>query len=212
MAKKAHKPELLAPAGSFESLQAAINAGADAVYFGVEQLNMRARSANTFYISDMKEVSRICKKNNIHSYLTVNTVIYEHDQQLLQTILKEAKKAKIDGVIASDFAVIELCRSLKLPIHISTQANISNFETVKFYAAFADVMVLARELTLKQVEKIKKEIVRKKITGPSGELVQLEIFVHGALCMAVSGKCYLSLHTYNASANRGACMQNCRRA
>lgn len=212
MAQKSHKPELLAPAGSFESLQAAINAGADAVYFGVEQLNMRARSANTFYITDMKEVSRICKKNDIRCYLTVNTVIYEHDKQLLQTILKEAKKAKIDGVIAADFAVIELCKSLKLPIHISTQANISNFETVKFYAAFADVVVLARELTLKQVEKIKKEIVRKKITGPAGNLIQLEIFVHGALCMAVSGKCYLSLHTYNASANRGACMQNCRRA
>ncbi len=210
--KKVNEIELLAPVGSFESLQAAINAGADAIYFGVEQLNMRAKSTNSFLIDDLKEISRICKKNNIKSYITLNTVIYEHDKQLLFTILKEVKKNKIDAVIASDFAVISNCKQLKIPIHISTQANISNIEAVQFYAQYADVVVLARELTLKQVEKIKKEIIRKKITGPNGELIKIEIFGHGALCMAVSGKCYLSLHSQNSSANRGACTQNCRRA
>ena len=210
--KKKSNIELLAPAGSFESLQAAINAGADAVYFGVEQLNMRTISSNAFTLEDIKEISTLCKKNKIKAYITLNTVVYEHDIQLLKQILKEVKKHKIDAVIAADFAVIDQCAQMKIPLHMSTQANISNIQAVQFFARFADVMVLARELTLKQVEKIHKEIVRKKITGPSGSLVQLEIFIHGALCMAVSGKCYLSLHSHNSSANRGACVQNCRRS
>ena len=208
---KKQKVELLAPVGSFDSLQAAINGGADAIYFGVEQLNMRTRSAQSFYISDIKEISAVCKKNRIKSYITLNTVMYEHDMQLLQAILKEVKKCKIDAVIASDFAVIEYCSQHGIPLHISTQANVSNIESVKFFSRFANVIVLARELTLKQVQHITDEIKRKKIKGPSGELIKIEIFVHGALCMAVSGKCYMSLHTQNASANRGACVQNCRR-
>ena len=208
---KKQKVELLAPVGSFDSLQAAINGGADAIYFGVEQLNMRTRSAQSFYISDIKEISAVCKKNGIKAYITLNTVMYEHDMQLLQAILKEVKKCRIDAVIASDFAVIEYCSQHGIPLHISTQANVSNIESVKFFSRFADVIVLARELTLKQVQHITDEIKSKKIKGPSGELIKIEIFVHGALCMAVSGKCYMSLHTQNASANRGACVQNCRR-
>lgn len=205
------KVELLAPAGSFDSLQGAINAGADAIYFGVEQLNMRTRSSQSFHISDIKEVSAICKKHGLKAYITLNTVMYEHDMQLLKTVLKEVRKQKIDAVIAADFAVIDLCSQMEIPLHISTQANISNVESVRFFSRFADVMVLARELTLKQVAEISNEIQRKKIKGPSGKLVRLEMFIHGALCMAVSGKCYMSLHTQNASANRGACIQNCRR-
>jgi len=208
---KKQKVELLAPVGSFDSLQAAINGGADTIYFGVEPLNMRTRSAQSFYISDIKEISSVCKKNRIKSYITLNTVMYEHDMQLLQAILKEVKKCKIDAVIASDFAVIEYCSQHGIPLHISTQANVSNIESAKFFSRFANVIVLARELTLKQVQHITDEIKRKKIKGPSGELIKIEIFVHGALCMAVSGKCYMSLHTQNASANRGACVQNCRR-
>ncbi len=203
--------KLLPPAGSFESLQAAINAGADAVYFGVEQLNMRTRSSNSFSLDDIKEISSVCKANNIGSYITLNTVMYEHDMTLLKTILEEGKKQKIDAVIASDIAVMQYCRKLNIPLHISTQANVSNIETVKFFSSFADVIVLARELTLSQVKNICTEVKRKNITGPSGELIKIELFVHGALCVAVSGKCYLSLHTQNASANRGACVQNCRR-
>jgi putative protease len=205
------KVELLAPAGSFDSLQGAINAGADAIYFGVEQLNMRTRSSQSFHISDIKEVSAICKKHGLKAYITLNTVMYEHDMQLLKTVLKEVRKQKIDAVIAADFAVIDLCSQMEIPLHISTQANISNVESVRFFSRYADVMVLARELTLKQVAEISNEIQRKKIKGPSGKLVRLEMFIHGALCMAVSGKCYMSLHTQNASANRGACIQNCRR-
>ncbi len=208
---KERKIELLSPAGSFDSLQAAINAGADAVYFGVEQLNMRTRSSNSFSIADIKEVSAVCKANGLKAYITLNTVMYEHDMQLLKTILKEVKKHDIDAVIASDFSVIEYCSRLGIPLHISTQANVSNIESVQFFSRYADVIVLARELTLKQVEYISKEIKRKKIKGVSGELLKIEIFVHGALCMAISGKCYLSLHSQNASANRGACVQNCRR-
>jgi putative protease len=208
---KERKFELLAPAGSFECLQAAINAGADSIYFGVEQLNMRTRSSNSFLIEDIKQVSKICKEAGIKSAITLNTVMYQHDMQLLQIILKEVKKQNIDAVIASDFAVIEYCSQLNIPLHISTQANVSNLEAVQFFSRFADVVVLARELTLKQVQHISNEIKRKKITGISGELMKLEIFVHGALCMAISGKCYLSLHAQNASANRGACVQNCRR-
>ena len=202
--------ELLSPAGSFECLQAAINGGADAVYFGVEQLNMRAGSVNAFTADDIKKITAVCRKNGIRSYITLNTVMYDHDMQLLRSILKEVKKQKVDAVIAADFAVIESCQQMGIPVHISTQANTSNIETVKFYSRVADVVVLARELTLQQVENISKEIKRKKIKGISGELIKVEAFVHGALCMAISGKCYLSLHTQNASANRGACKQNCR--
>lgn len=202
---------LLSPAGSFDCIQAAINAGADAIYFGVEQLNMRTRSSNPFSIGDIKEVASICRLNGIKSYLTLNTVMYEHDMQLLRMILREAKTYNIDAVIAADFAVINYCNQQRMPLHISTQANVSNIESVQFFARFADAVVLARELTLKQVEHITNEIVRKNIKGVSGDLLKTELFVHGALCMAVSGKCYVSLHTQNASANRGACMQNCRR-
>ncbi len=206
------KLELLSPAGSFDSMQAAISAGANAIYFGVEQLNMRTVSSKTFTIEDIAQVAERCKAANVKAYITLNTVMYDHDRQLLHTILKEVKHTGIDAVIASDFAVIEQCINLNIPVHVSTQANISNIDAVKFYARFSDVVVLARELTLNQTESICKEIARKGIRGISGELMKVEIFGHGALCMAVSGKCYLSLHTQNASANRGACQQNCRRA
>lgn len=202
----------MAPAGSYESLMAAINAGADSVYFGVEQLNMRACSANNFNLDDLKKIVSICKKNNVRSYLTLNTVLYDHDMSLMKNLCKAAKDAKIDAVIVSDMAVIQCAKSLGLKIHISTQVNISNIESVKFYAQFSDVVVLARELTLKQIKSICEEIKKNEIIGPSGELVKVEIFAHGALCVAISGKCYMSLATYNASANRGACLQNCRRA
>jgi putative protease len=209
---KQTKIELLSPAGSFEAMQAAINAGASAIYFGVEQLNMRTVSASPFTIEDIKEVARLAKANNIKAYLTLNTVMYEHDMQLLNTILQEVKKYNIDAVIAADFAVIAACKQFGIPMHISTQANVSNIEAVQFFAPFSDVIVLARELTLKQVAHICEEIRRRDIRGIKGELIKIEIFVHGALCMAVSGKCYLSLHAQNASANRGACVQNCRRS
>ncbi|HSN07737.1 MAG TPA: U32 family peptidase [Hanamia sp.] len=206
-----NKIELLAPAGSFGCLQAAINSDADAIYFGVEQLNMRTKSVAPFLISDIQKIAAICKANRIKSYITLNTVMYDHDIRLLQNILSEVKKQGIDAAIAADFAVIQHCRQLNIPLHVSTQANVSNIEAVEFFSSFADAVVLARELTLKQVSQITKEIKRKKIKGVSGELMKVEIFVHGALCMAISGKCYLSLHTQNASANRGACTQNCRR-
>ncbi len=206
-----NKVELLAPVGSMDCLQAAINAGADAIYFGVAQLNMRTRSTGSFGISHIKEISERCKAAGIKSCITLNTIMYEHDMQLLLSILKEVKKQQVDAVIAADFSVIEYCMQLNIPLHVSTQANISNIESVCFYARFADVVVLARELTLKQVGHICSEIKRRNIVGVSGELLKVEIFVHGALCMAISGKCYLSLHSQNASANRGACVQNCRR-
>lgn len=204
------KPELLAPVGSFESLQAAINAGADSIYFGTEQLNMRAKSINSFALSDLEEISTRCRAAGLKAYLTLNTVLYDHDIQLLRSILQEVKRVGIDAVIASDFAVIELCNTMGIPLHVSTQANVSNIESVRFFSHFADVVVLARELTLRQVEAITKEIRRKNITGVSGRPLGIEVFAHGALCMAVSGKCYLSLHAQNASANRGACTQVCR--
>lgn len=205
------KVELLSPVGSFESLHAAIKAGADAIYFGIEQLNMRARSAFAFTINDLKEVKSVCAAHGVKAYITLNTVMYEYDMKLLQMILQEVKNQGIDAVIASDFAVIEYCNQLQIPLHISTQTNVSNIESVQFFARFADVIVLARELTLKQVEQICKEVKRRDIRGISGNPIKIEVFVHGALCMAVSGKCYLSLHEQNASANRGACVQNCRR-
>lgn len=203
--------ELLSPAGSFDAMQAAINAGANAIYFGVEQLNMRSRSSGGFTIDDIAEVSQRCHAAGVKCYITLNTVMYEYDMQLLQGVLKAVKEHEVDAVIASDFAVIEMCTRMGITLHISTQANVSNLESVQFYARFADTVVLARELTLKQIASICSEIKRKQITGPSGELVKIEVFIHGALCMAISGKCYLSLHSQNASANRGACVQNCRR-
>ncbi|MBK9744509.1 MAG: U32 family peptidase [Saprospiraceae bacterium] len=205
------KPLLLSPVGSFESLHAAIRGGADAIYFGVEQLNMRTKSIPTITIDDIAEVADICKQNTIKVYLTLNTVVYDYDMQLARKIITECKIQGIDAVIASDFAVFEMCKSIGMPLHISTQANVSNIESVSFFAQMADVVVLARELTLKQVAHITSEIKRRDLCGVSGDLMKIETFVHGALCMAVSGKCYLSLHEKNASANRGACVQNCRR-
>lgn len=203
--------EILAPVGSYESLTAALNAGCDAVYFGVEQLNMRARSSINFTTDDLRKISVICTARNVKTYLTINTVLYSHDIGLMRSIVDQAKENGITAIIGADLAVISYCRSIGMPLHISTQANISNIETVEFYAAFADVMVLARELSLMQVAEISREIERRRIKGPSGDLVRLEVFAHGALCMAISGKCYLSLHSDNASANRGACVQNCRK-
>lgn len=205
------KIELMAPAGDFESLQAAIDHGADSVYFGVEQLNMRARASINFTIKDLKEISKRCKAKNIRTYLTLNTIIYDHDLSIVKTLLNEAKSADITAVIAMDQAVIAYARQIGMEVHISTQINITNIETVRFYALFADTMVMSRELSLRQVKAICAQIEKEQIKGPSGRLVEIEIFGHGALCMAVSGKCYLSLHSHNASANRGACKQNCRK-
>lgn len=204
--------ELLSPCGSFESLRAAIQAGCDAVYFGIEQLNMRARSSTNFSLEDMEAIVSVAGKSGIKTYITLNTVLYDHDMILMRKIIDKAKACGIDAVIAADHAAMSYAKKVGMPVHISTQANITNIDSVEFYAQFADVMVLARELTLGQVKKIVREIHRRKITGPSGELVRVEVFVHGALCMAVSGKCYLSLHSHFASANRGACVQNCRRS
>lgn len=204
--------EIMAPVGSRESLYAAIQAHADAVYFGVENLNMRAHSAKTFTIADLKEIAGICREHDIKSYLTVNTIIYDEERPLMREILDAAKEAGIDAIIASDVAVMSYCRQIGLEVHLSTQLNISNVESLRFFSQFADVVVLARELTLKQVTAISKAIEDEKICGPSGKLVRIEMFCHGALCMAVSGKCYLSLHEMNHSANRGACMQVCRRS
>lgn len=203
--------ELMAPAGNFESLQAALDSGADSVYFGVEQLNMRARASINFTLDDLEEISRRCKEKNVRTYLTLNTIIYDHDLSIVKTLIRRAKEADITAVIAMDQAVIAAAREAQMEVHISTQINITNIETVKFYAMFADTMVLSRELSLRQVKKITEQIEKEQIKGPSGRLVEIEIFGHGALCMAVSGKCYLSLHSHNSSANRGACKQNCRK-
>ncbi|MFC2652320.1 peptidase U32 family protein [Capnocytophaga gingivalis] len=205
------KIELMAPAGSFESLQAALDNGADSVYFGVEQLNMRARSSINFTLDDLDEIARRCKEKNVRTYLTLNTIIYDHDLSIIKTLLDRAKQAHITAVIAMDQAVIAYARQIGMEVHISTQINITNIETVKFYALFADTMVMSRELSLRQIKKICEQIEREQVKGPSGNLVEVEIFGHGALCMAVSGKCYLSLHSHNSSANRGACKQNCRK-
>lgn len=205
------KIELMAPAGNFESLQAALDNGADSVYFGVEQLNMRARASINFTLGDLEEISKRCKTKSVRTYLTLNTIIYDHDLSIVKTLVKRAKEADITAIIAMDQAVIAIARELDMEIHISTQINITNLETVKFYAIFADTMVLSRELSLRQVKHITEQIEKEQIKGPSGRLVEIEIFGHGALCMAVSGKCYMSLHAYNSSANRGACKQNCRK-
>ena len=204
--------ELLSPAGSWEALAAAIQGGCDAVYFGIDQLNMRARSSINFGIEDLGRIAAKAKENNIKTYITLNTVLYDHDLQLMRAIVDAAKENGIDAIIASDHAVMNYAKKVGMPVHISTQANITNIESVEFYANYADVMVMARELTLDQVAAIVKLIERREITGPSGKAVGIEIFGHGALCMAVSGKCYLSLHSNFASANRGACIQNCRKS
>mgnify|MGYP001019789248 FL=1 len=203
--------ELMAPAGNFESLQAALDNGADSVYFGVEQLNMRARASVNFTMEDLPEIASRCETKNVRTYLTLNTIIYDHDLSVVKTLLAKAKAANITAVIASDQAVIAMTRTIGMEVHISTQLNITNIETIKFYSLFADTMVLSRELSLRQVKKITEQIEKEQIKGPSGNLVEIEIFGHGALCMAVSGKCYLSLHSHNSSANRGACKQNCRK-
>ena len=204
--------EIMAPVGSRESLQAAIQAGAGSVYFGIGRLNMRAHSANTFTVDDLRDIAATCAARGIKTYLTVNTIIYDGDMQDMRLIVDAAREAGISAVIASDMAVITYCRSVGMEVHLSTQLNISNIEALKFYARFADVAVLARELNLDQVAAIHRQIEEQDICGPSGERVRIEMFCHGALCMAVSGKCYLSLDNAGRSANRGECMQLCRRS
>ena len=204
--------EVMAPVGSKESLAAAIQAGADSIYFGIEKLNMRAGSASAFTIDDLKDIARQCDEHGIKSYLTVNTIIYGEDIALMHEILDAAKLAGISAIIACDVAVMTYCRNIGLEVHLSTQLNISNIEALRFYAQFADVVVLARELKIEQVEEIHRQIVDEQICGPSGQLVRIEMFCHGALCMAISGKCYMSLHAANRSANRGECIQICRRS
>lgn len=208
---KSGKIELMSPAGDFTALQAALDNGADSIYFGVEQLNMRARASMNFTIDDLPEISRRCAEKGVRTYLTLNTIVYDHDLSIIKTLLDKAKAANLTAVIAMDQAVISYARQIGMEVHISTQINITNIETVKFYALFADTMVMSRELSITQIKKICDQIVKDDVRGPSGNLVEIEIFGHGALCMAVSGKCYLSLHSHNSSANRGACKQNCRK-
>ena len=203
--------EVMAPAGSFESLRAAIQGGADSVYFGIGELNMRSHSANNFSEEELKEIVAICSEAGVKTYLTLNIVLYDQELSSMRRVVDAAKEAGVSAIIASDMAAIMYAVEQGVKVHISTQLNISNIESVRYYSHFADVMVLARELTLHQVKSIYEVIARERITGPSGELVQIELFCHGALCMAISGKCYLSLHEYNASANRGSCYQLCRR-
>lgn len=203
--------EIMAPAGSYESLMAAIQGGANSVYFGVGRLNMRSRSSQNFTLEDLEKISAICRENNLKTYITLNTIIYDKELDEMKLIVDAAKQNCITAIIASDLSVIQYARSQGVEVHMSTQTNITNIEAVKFWANFADVMVTARELTLKDVGEITRKIQEEQIKGPSGNLVRIEIFVHGALCMAVSGKCYLSLDNMNSSANRGACLQLCRR-
>lgn len=207
-----HDFEIMAPAGSWESLQAALQAGADSVYFGIENLNMRSRSSNNFTTEDLHRIVALCREKGVKSYLTINTIIYDGDLALMREIVDNAKEAGVSAIIAADVAVMQYAVSRGVEIHLSTQLNISNAEALKFYAQFADVVVLARELNMDQVAEIHKRIIEEDIRGRNGELIRIEMFCHGALCMAVSGKCYLSLHELNSSANRGACMQVCRRA
>ena len=201
--------EIMAPSGSYESLIAAIKAGAGSVYFGVGKLNMRSKSSN-FEFDDLKKVAKICKEHNVKSYLALNTVMYDEDIDSIKKICNTAKEAGITAIIASDVSVIKYCNKIRMEVHISTQLNVSNIEAVKFYSQFADVIVLARELTLKKIKHIAKEIKKQKIKGPSGNLVKIELFVHGALCVSIAGKCYMSLALHNKSANRGECLQVCR--
>ena len=204
--------EIMAPVGSRESLAAAIQAGADSVYFGIGQLNMRSHSANPFTIDDLREIAQTCNEHGIKTYLTVNTIIYGEDIDTMHEIVDAAKEAGISAIIASDVAVMTYCQMVGQVVHLSTQLNISNIEALKFYAQFADVVVLARELNMDQVAEIYRQIVEQNICGPSGEQIRIEMFCHGALCMAISGKCYMSLHEANRSANRGGCVQICRRS
>lgn len=206
-----HDIDLMAPVGSFDTLHAAIQGGADSVYFGIDNLNMRARSASNFTRNDLEKITRICRNFNKKAYLTVNVIVYDNEILPMRELIKLAQKKGIHAVIAADQSVINYCRTIGMEVHLSTQLNISNIETLKFYASFAEVAVLARELTLKQVSAMADQVIRQKIKGPSGNLIRLEMFIHGALCMSISGKCYLSLHHYNKSANRGACLQDCRR-
>lgn len=203
--------EIMAPAGSYECLMAAINAGADSIYFGIEGLNMRSRSAYNFTREDLYKICQICSNYGVKSYLTVNTIIYDGDLEYMRAIIQDAGKAGISAIIAADIAAMSYARSLGIEVHLSTQLNISNVEALRFYAQFADVVVLARELNLDQVQTIQQAILNEPILGPKGEPIRIEMFAHGALCMAVSGKCYLSLHELNKSANRGSCGQICRR-
>lgn len=202
----------MSPVGSYESLMAAIQGGADSVYFGIEQLNMRARSSNNFTLSDLRNISEICRENSVKTYITLNTIIYDEELELMKSIVLEAKKNNITAIIASDLSVIEFAHENEVEVHISTQCNITNIEAIRFFSKYADVIVTARELSLKQVSEIIKKINEQDIKGPSGKLISIEVFAHGALCMAVSGKCYISLDNFNYSANRGACYQPCRRA
>jgi len=206
------KVEIMAPVGSYESLIAAIQAGAGSVYFGVEQLNMRARSSNNFTLQDLKQIAETAHSHGVKTYLTVNVVVFDNEIGKLHEIIDAAKEAGISAIIASDISAIMYARQVGVEVHISTQVNITNIEAVRFYAQFADVVVLAREMSMDKVAEISRLIKEQNITGPSGNLVRLEMFIHGALCMAVSGKCYLSLHEMDSSANRGSCMQTCRRA
>lgn len=204
--------EIMAPAGSYESLMAAIQGGADSVYFGAEQLNMRAASSNNFTIEDLRKIVSICKKNGLKSYLTVNVVVFDHEIEQMHNIIDAAVESGISAVIASDLSVINYAFSSGIEVHLSTQLNITNVEALKFYSRWADVAVLARELNIGQVKHIYNSILEQNIRGPKGDLVKIEMFVHGALCMAISGKCYLSLHENNKSANRGECYQTCRKS
>jgi putative protease len=204
--------EIMAPAGSYESLMAAIQGGADSIYFGAEQLNMRAASSNNFTTGDLKKIAEICRENGLKSYLTVNVVVYDSEMEQMKEIIDAAAQSGITAVIASDQSVINYAFSKGVEVHLSTQLNISNTEAIRFYSKWADVAVLARELNISQVKFISDEITRQDIRGPKGDLIKLEIFAHGALCMAISGKCYLSLHEYGKSANRGECYQICRRS
>jgi len=204
--------DLMAPVGSFETLHAAIQGGADSVYFGIDRLNMRARSVFNFTPADLQKIVRYSKSFNKRTYLTLNVVVYDNEMNRMREVINQAKEKGIDAVIASDQAVIHYCRFIGMEVHLSTQLNISNLETLAFYSPYADVAVLARELDLKQVAAMADQIKRQNITGPSVYRMKLEMFIHGAVCMSLSGKCYLSLHHYNQSANRGACLQDCRRA
>ncbi len=204
--------EIMAPAGSYDSLMAAIQGGADSIYFGIEQLNMRAGSSNNFKIDDLEKIVSICRKNKIKSYLTVNVVVYDHEIEQMRRIIDAAAEKGITAVIASDLSVINHAFAAGLEVHLSTQLNITNVESLKFYSQWADVVVLARELNIEQVKHIRDSINGQNIRGPKGELIKIEMFVHGALCMAISGKCYLSLHENNKSANRGECYQTCRKS
>ncbi|WP_303920737.1 peptidase U32 family protein [Draconibacterium sediminis] len=204
--------EIMAPVGSYESLMAAIQGGAGSVYFGVENLNMRSRSSNNFNLDDLRKIVRIATENKVKTYLTMNVEIFDGELDKMHEVIDAAKEAGVSAVIAADVSVIQYARSVNLEVHISTQVNITNIEAVKFYSNFADVVVLAREMNLGRVWEISDQIKKQNITGPNGELMKIEMFVHGALCMATSGKCYLSLHEMNSSANRGACLQTCRRA